>query len=159
MGETAGAYRRATGVALLALAGPLLTGCGGAFTQASTTLYSTVTKPAPRPSPSETPEGGAISPAGEKIRADGVFAVGDRFAGVFRDRVDGQIPAGRYRVEVSPDQSEGAWMRCSSLPCGPAYPKHSIVAAQLSRDYSELLDFNPNDVAVWLSNVTLLAVA
>lgn len=148
-------HRRVVLIALSVQAATLLTGCGGAYTQAATTLYSTVTKPAPAPRPAETPSAGST---GERIHADGVFAVGDRFAGVFRDRVDGQIPAGRYRVEVSPDQSEGAWMRCSSLPCGPAYPKHSIVAAQLSRDYSELLDINPNDVAVWLSNVTLVGV-
>lgn len=128
-----------------ALAGTMLTGCSGGFSQATapTTIASNA-------------ESGRYAGS---FHADGVFAVGDRFVSVYGKQVDGQIPPGRYRVAVSRGEVHGSWMRCRSLPCGPAYPNAVIAVDQLSaRQSPGLLDLDVDDVAVWLTNVSLTAM-
>lgn len=138
----------------------LLTSCSSGYMNAATqTSYSTVTVSAPAPQPRETPASRSSGFYEGKLHADGVFIVGNGSSMGFADRVNGQIPPGRYRVEVAPDEREGSWIRCQSLPCGPAYPASTIVAAQITGSQSpELLTVNVTDFAIWLSNVNLTAV-
>ena len=73
---------------------------------------------------------------------------------------DGRIPPGRYRVELLPDAVEGSWMRCRSLPCGPGHPNAAIVATTLiGPGSSNVLDIGSDDVAVWLSEVSLTPIS
>ncbi|MGV1006878.1 MAG: hypothetical protein ACOYEV_19410 [Candidatus Nanopelagicales bacterium] len=131
--------------AVSALAGTLLTGCGDGFSQA--TAPTTIAANA---------DNGRYA---RSFRADGVFAIGDRFVSVYGKQVNGQIPPGRYRVELLGGEVQGSWMRCRSLPCGPAYPNAIIAVSQLStRQSSGLLELDADDVAVWLTNVSLTAV-
>lgn len=136
----------------------VLTGCaaefGGDLTQpATTTRYSTVTATlAPPPS--------ATTPAFYRgtIRGDGVFSVAGAMSTM--TGADGRIPPGRYRVELLPDAAEGSWMRCRSLPCGPDHPNAAIVATTLTGPgSSNVLDIGSDDVAVWLSEVSLTPIS
>ena len=137
-----------TMVALAAVTGVMSTGCSDAYLSAATES-ATVTKQA-APAPSGFYQG--------TFRGDGVFLIGDENPSSYRQKVDGRIPPGRYRVEVSPGQVDGSWTRCRSLPCGPTYPASTIVAATITGSQSsELLDISASDFAVWLSNVSLTA--
>ena len=132
----------------------VLSGCageyGGDFTQAPPpTVYSTVTVPS-----TPTPPDSAPQFYSGQIRGDGVFSVAGGMSGI--TGVDGRIPPGRYRVELLPDAAEGSWMRCRSVPCGPANPNAAIVATTLTGPgSSNVLDIDADDVAVWLSEVSL----
>jgi hypothetical protein len=136
----------------------LLTGCAGEFgadfTQAATTTRdSTVTA-------TVAPTSSASAPAfyGGTIRGDGVFSVAGGMSTA--SGADGRIPPGRYRVELLPDAAEGSWMRCRSLPCGPGYPNAAIVATILTGPgSSNVLDIGSDDVAVWLSEVSLTPIS
>lgn len=156
--------RRGAALAAAVAAASLLTACGAGFPQSTRqTLYSTVTAPAaPTPSTTEGASAGLSGRSSEfyrgALRGDGVFSVEGR--PLIPSGVDGVIPWGRYRVEVLSSAGEGAWMRCRSVPCGPAHPQAAIVASQLKGpDSAALLEINPNDVAVWLSNVNLTPVS
>lgn len=138
-------------LALLTLSSALLAGCGGGFTQASTTTAT--------PYPGERSASTATGLYAGRFRADGVFAVGGRFASLYGQLVDGQIPPGRYRVELLSDEVQGSWIRCRTLPCGPAYPTAVLAVAQLSvRHPTGVLELGADDVAVWLTNVNLTAL-
>jgi hypothetical protein len=89
-----------------------------------------------------------------QIRGDGVFFVAGGMSGI--TGVDGRIPPGRYRVELLPDAAQGSWTRCRIVPCGPANPDAAVVATSLTGPGpSNDIDIDADDVAVWLSEVSL----
>ncbi len=145
-------------IAAGAIGAAALSGCAGEFgadlnQAATTTRFSTVTVPA---TPSATP--GAPEFYRGTIRGDGVFTVAGGMSAM--SGADGRIPPGRYRVELLPDAAEGSWMRCRSLPCGPDNPNGVIVATTLTGPgSSNILDVSSDDVAVWLSEVTLTPIS
>lgn len=146
--------RRAPLIATAVVGTAVLSGCAGEFgadltPAAMTTRYSTVTVPATPSAPASAPELYRGT-----IRGDGVFSVAGGMS--TRSGADGRIPPGRYRVELLPEATEGSWMRCRSLPCGPGYPNAAIVATTLTGPgSSNVLDIGSDDVAVWLSEVSL----
>ena len=95
-----------------------------------------------------------VAPAGT-YSENGTYAVNQASGGL--DRV---IPAGRYRLTVTPGRAGvGSFMRCNSVLCGLSNIDHAIkIENAVGADYTSVVDIAPTDTAVWMQGVTLTRV-
>jgi hypothetical protein len=96
----------------------------------------------------------APAPAGIYSGA-GVFSVGDQPSG----GAQRSIPPGRYTVTVTPGETTGTWIRCSSVvDCNVGSPNQPAIDNALSPDYSSVMEILPTDKAIWMRGITLTRI-
>jgi hypothetical protein len=94
------------------------------------------------------------APAGVYSGA-GVFSVGNQPSG----GAQRSIPPGRYTVTVTPNQTDGAVIRCSSVVgCSLGGPSELTIENANGADYSSVIEIQPTDGAIWMERVTLTRV-
>lgn len=71
----------------------------------------------------------------------------------------GEVPAGTYKVTVTPDRGGGYWERCSNFECKISFGSDdSVITNKYLESGSAYLVIKPSDVAVTLEDLTLEAV-
>jgi hypothetical protein len=96
------------------------------------------------------PSAAARAPAGV-YAGNGVWSVGDQPSG----GAQRSIPPGRYTLTVTPGKSGGGFVRCSAVvECTLGSSKTLAVEDANGPDYSSVVEIEPTDAAIWLSNVT-----
>lgn len=114
----------------------------------------TLTPPPPLTPPPTTTQ--TTTPSNSYSQS-GTYAVGATPSG----GLQAAIPPGRYTVEYKPSDPNypGAVFRCNSYLCGPTYVQNAIGSVMVMQGQLPLVvEIEPNDVAVYLSDVTLTPV-